>query len=188
MDSKRLLAITLVLVVSGSALTWARQRTGNLPPIAPFDLAPDPSVPSPFADDPSPAPSSPDVPATQPPVDTGTFPESRLFIDQGIATAERAIESLSSERDRLRDRIGKIEAELARWEAVNRGLVSARQAKPGPSSDVEPLLPPPGDLSLEPLAAVEDDDSLPPLPSRAAPPGIVDDFGPYDSPLDSTGN
>jgi hypothetical protein len=175
MDAKRLLAITLVLVFTGSALTWARQRTGNLPPSPPFDLAPDPGVPSPFVEAPnpfdrppslpepsSPVPSSVDVPASQAPVNAEAVLESRTFIDQGIAKAERAIESLSTERDRLRERIETIEEELARWEAVNRGLVSARQAKPGRSSEDEPRLSPPHDPGLEPLAETEAGFPLPP--------------------------
>ncbi|QDV32682.1 hypothetical protein ElP_05170 [Tautonia plasticadhaerens] len=182
MSTTRLFAIATVIGIGGAALALAQQ---GLPDDPPFDLAPDPHVESPFGEfpldagaSPSPRDSVGDVGPPPPPfpVDQADpplvadpapgfevgVPDSRAYIDQGVAQAERAIEALSDERARLRSRIEKIEAELARWEAVNRGLLAARQARPASAPD--PVLPPSSidPPELEPLTSRLEGVALPP--------------------------
>lgn len=199
MSIYRLLAIAAGIGISGAALAAARQ---GLPEEPPFDLAPDPYVESPFGELPpegGAAPSSPDPdqalgqsralhslsqsgppPVGQPSQEFEVgAPDSRAFIDQGIAQAERAIEALAEEREGLRSRIEKIEAELARWEAVNRGLLAARQARPGATPAESPPPSAIGEPELAPLTSEVEGVALPPSDAPALlPPRSFDSTGP----------
>lgn len=74
--------------------------------------------------------------------------DSNEFIDKGQSLASEAINALTAERDSLQERLEQINQELARWNAIQTGLSSAKDATPtvGPTDelDLHPLPEPAG--------------------------------------------
>ena len=108
------------------------------PAIEPVILAPSPpSIP--------PSPSSPPAPASAVPLDD---PEgsARSFVEKSQKEADDAIKALSKEAETLRARLQKVEAGLARWQAVKGALEShggGRQGWRSPDDGIpEPVLMP----------------------------------------------
>lgn len=56
--------------------------------------------------------------------------DSNEFIDKGQSLASEAINALTAERDSIQERLEQINQELARWNAIQTGLLSAKDATP----------------------------------------------------------
>jgi hypothetical protein len=83
---------------------------------------------------------------------------------------------LTEERDRLREKLRKVEAALAKWSAVNEALQRGNAAESGPQEllPVEPSLTPgvvhPGDEPSLTPDILRPGEEVPPSPEDVAPP------------------
>jgi hypothetical protein len=120
----------------------------------------EPQIPESSPALPEPNPLPPALPTPAPPKATTTAwtPEGTLsdpegaaksFVERSQKEADEAINALSKEAETLRARLAKVEAGLARWQAVKESLGSSAAARPGwrprgadtPPTILEPALP-----------------------------------------------
>lgn len=180
---------------------------GAEPPPPPSRTEPEPgpalpisSPPTAPASDPKPATVTPPAPAP-PPASADPEAEARAFVERSQKEADAAVAALSKEAETLRARLQKVEAGLARWQAVKESL--AASAGPGPAqanrpawhprvieggvvrTRVEGALRDPEPTILEPLGVPAPD--VDPLPKArdAAPPARATEPASKDAPRSS---
>jgi hypothetical protein len=85
------------------------------------------------------------------------------FIQRSREEAAGKIAMLTEERERLRERLRKVEAALTKWSAVNEALQRGNVAEAGPQEllPVEPSLTP---------GVLRPGEEVPPSPEDVAPP------------------
>jgi hypothetical protein len=112
---------------------WA-QKPEDRPSTTPAP-APDPKadpLPLPSVADSDPLPPAIAAPAGFTPEGTLADPEgaAKAFVDRSQKEADEAVTALSKEAESLRARLQKVEAGLARWQAVKESLGSTAAARP----------------------------------------------------------
>lgn len=163
MRGRTLFGIVTALVVVAGVATLAQDSSPAQDPSPPetVDLAPAPPL---AAQDPPDVEPAADVLESPPAPGPSSVPDDPMedvdgFIQRSREEAAGKIATLTEERERLRERLRKVEAALAKWSAVNEALERGDTAEVGPQE----LLP------VEPSLETGDLPPVKPVP----PPGVV---------------
>lgn len=124
-------------------------------PEAPAEPAVGVALPAPAFSTPEPVPATPTMPPT---AEADPIQAVETFVQRNRQQADESIKALNAEADRLRDRLAKVEAALARWQGVADAL------KAGPRPGLSPLVADPSDIRVS-----EEPSNLAPLPEPGAP-------------------
>jgi hypothetical protein len=131
------------------------------------------AAPAPPDHDPNPLPPALPTPSAPKAATAAWTPEGTLadpegaakaFVDRSQKEADEAIKALAKEAETLRARLEKVEAGLARWQAVKESLGSSAAARPGwrPRGGDGPTI-------LEPASPAGESKPRPSRPDRSAP-------------------
>ena len=105
-----------------------------------------------------PSETAPATPTMPPTAEADPIQAVETFVQRNRQQADESIKALNAEADRLRDRLAKVEAALARWQGVADAL------KAGPRPGLSPLVADPTDIRVS-----EEPSNLAPLPEPGAP-------------------
>jgi hypothetical protein len=137
-------------------------KAGPAPALALPDPEPNPLPPA----LPTPTTAPKDTTAAWTPEGTLADPEgaAKAFVERSQKEADEAITALSKEAETLRARLEKVEAGLARWQAVKESLGSSNAARPGwrPRGADGPTI-------LEPIRPAGEPKARPAVPAGSSP-------------------